>query len=77
MTNRWATGYWAVSSNDVTHNWGIARASDNSLRVKMDAYPGRINVSCHDSVRPSGIYLGYCSELCGAHHAYMPISLVC
>jgi cytochrome c oxidase subunit 2 len=77
MTNRWAMGYWAISSNDVIHNWRVARASDNTLRIKMDAYPGRINVSCHDGVRPNGIYLGYCSELCGAHHAYMPISLVC
>ena len=77
MTNRWAMRYWAISSNDVIHNWGVARASDNTLRIKMDAYPGRINVSCHDRVRPNRIYLGYCSELCGAHHAYMPISLVC
>merc|ERR1719389_200294 len=21
MTNRWAMGYWAISSNDVIHNW--------------------------------------------------------
>ena len=77
MTNRWAMGYWAISSNDVIHNWGVARCGDNTLRIKMDAYPGRINVSCHDRVRPNGIYLRYCSELCRAHHAYMPISLVC
>lgn len=77
MTNRWAMRYWAVSSNDVIHNWGIARVSDRTLGIKMDAYPGRINVACHDRVRPSGIYLRYCSELCRAHHAYMPISLVC
>ena len=77
MTNRWTMRYWAVSSNDVIHNWRIARVSDNTLGIKMDAYPGRINVSCHDRCRPNRIYLGYCSELCRAHHAYMPISLVC
>jgi len=77
MTNRWAMGYWAVSSNDVIHNWRVARVSDDTMRIKMDAYPGRVNVSCHDNVRPNRIYLRYCSELCGAHHAYMPISLVC
>merc|ERR1711917_212119 len=58
MTNRWATGYWAVSSNDVIHNWRVAGVSDNTLRIKMDAFPGRINVSCHDRVRPNRIYLG-------------------
>merc|ERR1719474_2497488 len=44
MTNRWAMGYWAVSSNDVIHNWRVARVSDDTMRIKMDAYPGRVNV---------------------------------
>ena len=70
---------WFVSSNDVIHNWGIAGAYKNSLGMKMDAYPGRLNVAFVEGQvysRNHGVYLGYCSELCGLHHAYMPISLV-
>jgi len=70
---------WAVCSMDVIHNWGVARCYKNSLRMKMDAYPGRINLAYIDGTvrgRRNRIYLGYCSELCGVHHAYMPISMV-
>ena len=70
---------WAVCSMDVIHNWGVARCYKNSLGMKMDAYPGRINLAYIDGTvrgRRTGIYLGYCSELCGVHHAYMPISMV-
>ena len=70
---------WFISSNDVIHNWGIAGAYKNSLGMKMDAYPGRLNVAFLEGQvysRKHGVYLGYCSELCGLHHAYMPISLV-
>ena len=31
---------WAVSSNDVIHNWRVAGSSEDTLGVKMDAYPG-------------------------------------
>merc|ERR1712109_292850 len=33
MTNRWAMGYWAVSSNDVIHNWRVARVSDDLIKL--------------------------------------------
>ena len=70
---------WFLSSNDVIHNWGIAGTYKNSLGMKMDAYPGRLNVAFMEGQvysRKRGVYLGYCSELCGLHHAYMPISVV-
>ena len=76
LSNLYATRYWAITSNDVIHNFGVSRARDNALRVKMDAYPGRINISSFDVARPQGLYLRYCSELCGAQHAYMPISTI-
>merc|ERR1719336_379178 len=40
-----------ISSNDVIHNWGIARCYRSSLRMKMDAYPGRLNVAFIDRAR--------------------------
>ena len=67
---------WAVSSNDVIHNWGVARSSEDTLGVKMDAYPGRCNIAQATPAYHSGLYTGYCSELCRTHHSYMPIMLV-
>lgn len=31
---------WAITSNDVIHNWRVARVESDSLSLKMDAYPG-------------------------------------
>ncbi|CAB4070531.1 cytochrome c oxidase subunit II (mitochondrion) [Lepeophtheirus salmonis] len=58
-----------VSSKDVLHAWAVP-----SLGVKMDAVPGRINTLSMYSFRP-GLYFGQCSEICGAHHSFMPILL--
>jgi len=74
-TRRYKKLQWAISSHDVIHNWGIAGSARDTLGVKMDAYPGRCNVSCASPVYHSGLYTGYCSELCGEHHTYMPIVL--
>merc|ERR1711928_205710 len=41
-----------TSTSMMTNRWAVAGASDNSLGIEMDASPGRINVSCHDRVRP-------------------------
>lgn len=68
-----------VSSNDVIHNWGVARCYRSALGMKMDAYPGRLNVAFIDGeilASDQTMYLGYCSELCGIYHAYMPITVV-
>nr|YP_008994163.1 cytochrome c oxidase subunit II [Metagonimus yokogawai]AGN12765.1 cytochrome c oxidase subunit II [Metagonimus yokogawai] len=58
-----------VTSSDVIHCFTLPE-----LNVKVDAIPGRVNQSIFYADR-LGYYIGYCSELCGAGHAYMPIVL--
>lgn len=58
-----------VSSADVLHSWAIP-----SLGVKVDAVPGRLNQYNIVPMLP-GIYYGQCSEICGANHSFIPISL--
>lgn len=56
-----------VTSADVIHSFSVPR-----FNIKLDAIPGRINhvLYCPDRL---GVFVGYCTELCGAGHAYMPI----
>nr|YP_007475030.1 cytochrome c oxidase subunit 2 [Haemaphysalis formosensis]AFU55279.1 cytochrome c oxidase subunit 2 [Haemaphysalis formosensis]UXX50200.1 cytochrome c oxidase subunit 2 [Haemaphysalis formosensis] len=58
-----------ITSADVIHSWSIP-----SLSIKMDAVPGRLNQAFSFSKRP-GMFFGQCSEICGANHSFMPISL--
>jgi len=58
-----------VSSADVLHAWAVP-----SLGVKVDACPGRLNQQRLISYRP-GINYGQCSEICGANHRFIPITL--
>lgn len=58
-----------VTSKDVLHSWTIP-----SLGIKADATPGRINQIVFMVNRP-GLLVGQCSEICGAGHRFMPISL--
>nr|QIT06532.1 cytochrome c oxidase subunit 2 [Sminthurides bifidus] len=58
-----------VSSADVLHSWTIP-----SLGVKVDAIPGRLNQLSFNMNRP-GLFYGQCSEICGANHSFMPISI--
>lgn len=58
-----------VTSKDVIHSWTIP-----SLGVKVDAMPGRINQISLLIRRPS-ILIGQCSEICGAGHRFIPITL--
>nr|YP_010610645.1 cytochrome c oxidase subunit II [Cirrothauma murrayi]WAP91400.1 cytochrome c oxidase subunit II [Cirrothauma murrayi] len=58
-----------ISSADVIHSWTIP-----SLGVKVDAIPGRLNQLMIYPSRP-GVYYGQCSEICGANHSFMPVSL--
>jgi len=58
-----------VSSGDVIHCWTIP-----SLGVKIDAVPGRLNQASF-IINRTGLFFGACSEICGAQHGYMPISL--
>lgn len=56
-----------VTSGDVLHSISVP-----DFNIKMDAVPGRIN---QFQLVPErlGVFVGYCRELCGAGHAYMPI----
>merc|ERR1711997_1225356 len=58
-----------ISSADVLHAWTVP-----SLGVKADAVPGRLNQVKFIAQRP-GIFFGQCSEICGANHRFIPISL--
>ena len=56
-----------ITSGDVIHSF-----SCNSLGIKADAYPGRLNqVSIF--INREGVFYGQCSELCGILHSSMPI----
>lgn len=58
-----------VTAADVLHSWTIP-----SLRIKIDATPGRLNQINFFINRPR-IYFGQCSEICGANHRFIPIVL--
>jgi cytochrome c oxidase subunit II len=58
-----------VTASDVIHSWGVP-----AFWAKIDAVPGRLNETWFKTDRP-GVYYGQCFELCGARHAYMPISV--
>jgi len=55
------------ASVDVIHNWSMS-----SFGVKIDTTPGRLNETWVQ-IDKAGTYYGFCSELCGVNHAYMPI----
>lgn len=58
-----------VSSQDVIHSWALPSAG-----IKVDANPGRINQSQLTVKRP-GLLFGQCSEICGANHSFIPITV--
>lgn len=58
-----------VTAADVLHSWTIP-----SLGVKVDATPGRLNQT-NFSVNRARLIYGQCSEICGANHSFMPITL--
>lgn len=58
-----------TTSNDVIHAWEIP-----AFWIKLDAIPGRLNETSFTIDKP-GVYFGVCSELCGARHGYMPITV--
>ncbi|MGE4217900.1 MAG: cytochrome c oxidase subunit II [Alphaproteobacteria bacterium] len=57
------------TSTDVLHSWAISE-----FGVRLDAVPGRLNETWVEIDKP-GVYYGFCSELCGVNHAYMPITV--
>jgi len=60
-----------ITATDVLHSWAIP-----SLGLKVDAVPGRLNQIMIQPLR-SGIFFGQCSEICGANHGFMPITIYC
>ena len=58
-----------ITAADVLHSFTVP-----SLGIKADAIPGRLNQVNFLISRP-GIFYGQCSELCGANHSFMPISI--
>ncbi len=58
-----------VTAADVIHSWTIP-----SLGIKADAVPGRLNQLNVFFNRP-GVFYGQCSEICGANHSFIPISV--
>ncbi len=60
-----------VTAADVIHSWTVP-----AFGVKQDGVPGRL-AELWFEVEPGqeGVYFGQCSELCGASHAYMPITV--
>lgn len=58
-----------ISATDVIHSWTI-----QSLGVKVDAVPGRLN-QINFLPKITGLFFGQCSEICGANHSFIPITL--
>lgn len=58
-----------ATSADVIHSWSMP-----SMGVKVDANPGRLNQAFLTPKR-LGLYSGQCSEICGANHSFIPISV--
>lgn len=58
-----------LTATDVLHSWGVP-----ALGVKLDTVPGRLNETWVEITRP-GVYYGFCSELCGVNHSFMPIAI--
>uniref|UniRef100_A0AB39U3J0 Cytochrome c oxidase subunit 2 n=1 Tax=Anomala vitalisi TaxID=3240851 RepID=A0AB39U3J0_9SCAR len=58
-----------VTAADVIHSWTIPAFS-----VKIDATPGRLN-QISFLINRTGLFYGQCSEICGANHSFMPITV--
>lgn len=56
-----------TTANDVIHSWSIP-----AFGVKQDAIPGFVRDTWFKAEH-TGTYRGFCSELCGKEHAFMPI----
>ena len=56
-----------TTANDVIHAWYVP-----ALGVKADAIPGFVRDTWFRAEQV-GVYRGFCAELCGKDHAFMPI----
>ncbi len=58
-----------VTRADVLHSWAMPR-----LGIKVDAVPGRLN-QLNVEMNTVGVFYGQCSEICGANHRFIPITV--
>nr|YP_010956968.1 cytochrome c oxidase subunit II [Symphurus plagiusa]WMY90139.1 cytochrome c oxidase subunit II [Symphurus plagiusa]WMY90152.1 cytochrome c oxidase subunit II [Symphurus sp.] len=58
-----------ITAEDVLHSWTVP-----GLGVKADAVPGRLNQATF-LTNMVGMFFGQCSEICGANHSFMPITI--
>jgi cytochrome c oxidase subunit 2 len=56
-----------TTANDVVHSWYVP-----AFGVKQDAIPGFVRDTWFKADRV-GTFRGFCTELCGKEHAYMPV----
>jgi cytochrome c oxidase subunit 2 len=56
-----------TTAADVVHSWYVP-----AFGVKQDAIPGVIRDTWFKAEK-TGTYRGFCTELCGKEHAYMPV----
>ncbi len=56
-----------ITAADVLHSWAIP-----SIRLKIDATPGRLNQIFTNFIN-TGLFYGQCSEICGRNHSFIPI----
>jgi cytochrome c oxidase subunit II len=56
-----------TTANDVVHSWYVP-----AFGVKQDAIPGFVRDTWFKADR-TGTFRGFCTELCGKEHAYMPV----
>lgn len=60
----------SVSSVDVIHCYSVP-----ALGIKVDAIPGRVSLVTVSPLIP-GYFSGYCAELCGSGHGFMPCGVL-
>lgn len=63
------SSFCLITSQDVIHSWALP-----SHTIKTDAVPGRTQSFALTGLT-YGVFFGQCSELCGVHHARMPIEV--
>jgi cytochrome c oxidase subunit 2 len=56
-----------TTANDVVHSWYVP-----AFGVKQDAIPGFVRDTWFKAMKV-GTYRGFCTELCGKEHAFMPV----
>jgi len=56
-----------TTANDVVHSWFVP-----AFGVKQDAIPGFLRDTWFKATK-TGTFRGFCTELCGKEHAFMPV----